>query len=192
MMSWRVRTYVFIALSIGALATGATSWVLGSQLVRPVNHPVPLPDPTNPQATVAPENPGSPGAQLVANGTPALSNVTDKQPVTPLGAFLAEMVETFFLVTAVWGTAVDPRAPKIGGFGIGLTVAADILAVGPLTGAAMNPARAFGPAIASTLGGAHYEWSTHWIFWAGPIAGGILASLMYYHLIYPKTTLPAR
>lgn len=43
MMSWRVRTYVFIALGIGALATGATSWVLGSQLVRPVNHPVPLP-----------------------------------------------------------------------------------------------------------------------------------------------------
>ena len=54
---------------------------------------------------------------------------------------LAELITTFFLVLAVWGTAVDARAPKIGGFGIGLTVAADILAIGPLTGAAMNPAR---------------------------------------------------
>ncbi len=155
-------------------------------------HPAPLPEPTNPQAVVNPDNAASPGAQLVANGTPALSDIPEKQPVSPMGAFLAELVATFFLVTAVWGTAVDPRAPKIGGFGIGLTVTADILAIGPLTGAAMNPARAFGPALASALGGAHYDWSTHWIFWAGPITGGILASLLYYHLIYPKTTSPER
>ena len=141
-----------------------------------------------PAASLVDQAPGSVGAQIVANGTPALSDIPDKQPIAPMGAFLAELVTTFFLVTAVWGTAVDPRAPKIGGFGIGLTVTADILAIGPLTGAAMNPARAFGPAVASMLGGARYDWSTHWIFWAGPLCGGILASLLYYHLIYPKTT----
>ncbi len=128
------------------------------------------------------------GADLVAGGTPALGiNVADNQPyISVFGGFLAEVVTTFFLVTAVWGTAVDPRAPKIGGFGIGLTVAADILAIGPLTGAAMNPARAFGPALASTFAGAHYDWANHWIFWAGPIVGGIIASLLYRGLIYPK------
>ena len=59
-------------------------------------------------------------------------------------AILIEAAFTFLLVFAVFGTAVDPRAPKIGGFGIGLTICADILLGGPLTGAAMNPARTFG------------------------------------------------
>jgi len=94
--------------------------------------------------------------------------------------------DIFFLVTAVWSTAVDPRAPKIGGFGIGLTVSADILAIGTLTGAAMNPARAFGPAIAASIGGADYAWGTHWIYWVGPILGGILASVIYKNIIWPK------
>ena|SRR5271170_2950604 len=135
---------------------------------------------------------GHAGAELVANGTPTLGiNAVDNQPyVTPLGGCLAELVTTFFLVTAVWGTAVDPRAPKLGGFAIGLTVAADILAIGPLTGAAMNPARAFGPALASFIGGAHYDWANHWIFWIGPFAGAILASLIYKGFIYPKATAP--
>jgi MIP family channel proteins len=62
-------------------------------------------------------------------------------------AILVEIVLTFLLVFAIFGTAVDPRAPKIGGFGIGLTIAADILVGGPLTGASMNPARTFGPGL---------------------------------------------
>src|SRR5256885_4512803 len=69
--------------------------------------------------------------------------------VTTLQAIVLEFIATFFLVFVVFGTAVDPRAPKVGGFAIGLTVAADILAIGPLTGASMNPARSFGPAVAS-------------------------------------------
>jgi len=51
------------------------------------------------------------------------------------------------LVAAVFGTAIDSRAPKIGGFGIGLTVQVDILVGGPLTGASMNPAQTFGPGL---------------------------------------------
>ena len=123
---------------------------------------------------------------IIASGTPAIGTTTlNRLVVTPAGGCVAEMIATFFLVTAVWGTAVDPRAPKIGGFGIGLTVTADILALGPLTGAAMNPARAFGPALAATFAGARIDWATHWIYWAGPILGGILASLLYRHLILP-------
>jgi aquaporin Z len=130
---------------------------------------------------------GKAGPIIVDGGTPDIQLDTQKLPVISMyGAFLAEAIATFFLVTAVWGTAVDPRAPKIGGFGIGLTVAADILAIGPLTGAAMNPARTFGPALAATLVGHPFNWSNHWIYWAGPLIGGIAASLLYKTLIYPK------
>ena len=125
--------------------------------------------------------------KIILNGTPAISKTIAGDPVVTAyaGAF-AEMIATFFLVTAVWGTAVDPRAPKIGGFGIGLTVAADILAIGPLTGAAMNPARATGPALALFFSGdKDYAWASHWIFWVGPVAGGVIASLIYRGWIYP-------
>jgi glycerol uptake facilitator-like aquaporin len=91
-----------------------------------------------------------------------------------------EFVLTFFLVTAVWGTAVDARRPAIGGFGIGLCVAMDILVGGPLTGAAMNPARAFGPALAAGM------WENHWIWWVGPMLGGAVAGVLYNSLLLPK------
>lgn len=125
--------------------------------------------------------------KIILNGTPAIpKTVAGEFTITPYSGAFAEMIATFFLVTAVWGTAVDPRAPKIGGFGIGLTVAADILAIGPLTGAAMNPARATGPALALLFsGGKDYAWATHWIYWVGPVVGGIIASLIYRGWIYP-------
>ena len=93
---------------------------------------------------------------------------------------LIEAIATFFLVTAVWGTAVDPRAPKIGGFGIGLAVLMDILFCGPLTGAAMNPARAFGPAV---IAGA---WNQHIVWWIGPMVGAALAALIYKTFVLEK------
>jgi aquaporin TIP len=80
---------------------------------------------------------------------------------------------TFFLVFVVFGSAVDVRAPKIGGLAIGLTVALDILFGGPYTGAAMNPARTFGPAL---IGG---QWDHHYVYWVGPLIGGALAGLIY-------------
>jgi len=88
------------------------------------------------------------------------------------GVFL-EAIATFFLVFAVFGTAVDPHAPKVGGFAIGLTVAADILAIGPLTGGSMNPARSLGPAVASG------QYEAQGVYWIGPILGGIAAALLY-------------
>jgi aquaporin Z len=76
-----------------------------------------------------------------------------------------ETILTFLLAFAVWGTAVDPRSPRIGGFGIGLTVLIDILVGGPITGGAMNPARVLGPALAG--GG----WDAHAAYWIGPDSG---------------------
>ncbi len=90
-------------------------------------------------------------------------------------AILIEIILTFFLVTSIWGTAVDKRKPDIGGFGIGLTVAADILIGGPLTGASMNPARTFGPALA----GGGFDGMNHLVYWIGPIVGGVLAAVIY-------------
>lgn len=95
-------------------------------------------------------------------------------------ALLIEAILTFFLVTAVWGTAVDERAPKIGGFGIGMTVTMDILIGGPLTGAAMNPARAFGAAqMSGTM-------ANQWVWWVGPLAGAAVAALLYNGMILKK------
>ena len=65
--------------------------------------------------------------------------------------FVLELIMTFFLVWAVWATAVDPRGAfkSIAGLAIGLTITIDVFVGGPLTGAAMNPARAFGPELLS-------------------------------------------
>lgn len=93
--------------------------------------------------------------------------------VNVFAGLIIELVLTFFLVTAVFGTAVDERAPRIGGFGIGLVIAMDILMGGPLTGASMNPARTFGPALVQGV------WTAHWVYWVGPLLGGALAALVY-------------
>ena len=111
----------------------------------------------------------------VGLGTPDLApDVT-----TGIGIFL-EAILTFLLVFAVWGTAVDERAPKIGGFGIGLTVCADILMAGPLTGDSMNPARTFGPAVASG------HWSNHLVYWIGPLLGAAAAAILYNSVLLRK------
>ena len=91
-----------------------------------------------------------------------------------------EAVLTFFLVTAVFGTAVSPDAPRVAGFGIGLVLLFDILVGGPLTGAAMNPARAFGPAAVAG------QWLGHVVYWVGPLVGGILAALLWEHVLLPR------
>jgi len=94
-------------------------------------------------------------------------------------AILIEAVLTMFLVWTVFGTAVSPDAPKIAGFGIGLIVTADILVGGPLTGAAMNPARHFGTAVVS---GYLDNW---YVYWIGPFIGAALAALSYRYIFAP-------
>jgi len=95
---------------------------------------------------------------------------------------LTEFILTYLLMTSIYGTAVDERgrAVKIGGFGIGLTVAFDILCGGPVSGASMNPARSFGPALELMY------WQWHWAYWVAPIAGACAAALVYdYVLLKP-------
>ena len=99
-------------------------------------------------------------------------------------AFVLEFIATFFLVMVVFGTAVDPKSPRVGGLAIGFAVAADILAIGPLTGGSMNPARSFGPAVASGV------FEAQIIYWAAPIAGGIVAALLYDFLFLRRETEP--
>src|SRR3972149_10531646 len=101
-------------------------------------------------------------------GTPALG-----AGVSEMSGIAIEAVLTALLVLVVIGTAVDSRAPKIGGLAIGLAVTADILLGGPLTGAAMNPARWFGPAVAA---GAYADWD---VWWVGPAIGAAVAALVY-------------
>jgi MIP family channel proteins len=86
-----------------------------------------------------------------------------------------EAVTTFFLVLVVFATAVDARGTfrAIAGFGIGLTITLGIMVAGPFTGAALNPARAFGPAVASG------HWINWGVYWVGPLAGGFIAGLLY-------------
>jgi aquaporin Z len=105
--------------------------------------------------------------------------------LTGTQGFLLEFIATFFLVLVVFGTAVDPKAPRIGGLAIGLVVAADILAIGPLTGASMNPARSFGPAVASG------NFEAQVIYWLAPIAGSLVAALLYEHLFIRRDVEPA-
>ena len=87
-----------------------------------------------------------------------------------------EAVMTLILMLVVFGTAIDGRGPRVGGFAIGLTITLDILFGGPLTGAAMNPARAFGPALAQL------SWDSHLVYWVGPLIGAVAGALVYHYV----------
>ncbi len=113
-------------------------------------------------------------ARVVNLGTPVLA-----AQVTLIQATLLEAVLTFLLMSAVFGTVVSPKSPKIGGLGIGLAVLAAALVAGPLTGAALNPARAFGPALVS------FEFHAQAVYWIGPILGALLASLIWKVVLLP-------
>src|SRR5712692_5548331 len=112
----------------------------------------------------------------VALGTPELL-----RDLTRAAGMILEGILTFFLVFVVFATAADERGAfgKIAGFAIGLTVTMDILGGGPLTGAAMNPARSFGPALAS------HHWANYGVYWVGPLSGGVLAG-WFYDTLYLK------
>ncbi len=91
-----------------------------------------------------------------------------------------EAVAAFFLMFVIMGVAVDSKNARhagIAGLAIGLVVAADILCFGPATGASMNPARSFGPAL--VLG----RWTLHWAYWVGPILGAGFAAWTYHRVI---------
>ena len=93
---------------------------------------------------------------------------------------VVEMVLTFALVFVIFATAVDPKGPvHLAPFAIGMTVLIDHFIGVPLTGASMNPARSFGPALA--MG----QWADQWVYWVGPIVGGVIAGVVY-DMVYIK------
>ncbi len=104
--------------------------------------------------------------------------------VTAGQAIGMEAIGTFLLTFVVFGTAVDPKAPRIGGLAIGLTLTAAILAIGPFTGASLNPARSFGPAVASGVFEGQY------IYWIGPILGAVVAAILYDTLFIRREREP--
>lgn len=104
--------------------------------------------------------------QLLGGATTTLS-------VDVFPGLVIEFVLTFFLVLVIFGSAIDPRGSKLGPAAIGTMVALDVLMGGPLTGASMNPARTFGPALLSGT------WEHHWVYWAGPLLGSVAAAFLY-------------
>jgi len=118
---------------------------------------------------VLPEQP----SDAVNLGAPGLGvGISDGQ------GLVIEAVLTFFLVWVIFATAADPRGTfrSVAGLAIGFTITLDIFMGGPYTGAAMNPARWFGPAVATT------DWANWWVWVVGPIAGGIIAGVGYWYL----------
>jgi aquaporin TIP len=103
-------------------------------------------------------------------GTPGLGH-----GISSGQGLVIEIVLTFFLVWVVFATAADPGGTfkSIAGLAIGLTITVDILMGGPLTGAAMNPARAFGPQLVQN------HWTDGWVWYVGPIVGAVLAACTY-------------
>ncbi|MDX6543903.1 MAG: aquaporin, partial [Gaiellaceae bacterium] len=115
-------------------------------------------------------------------GAPAVASVVGSG-----GALAMEAILTFFLVWVVFATAADARGTfkSIAGLAIGLTITMDILAGGRVSGAAMNPARAFGPQLVQSV------WSDAWVWYAGPILGAVVAGLAYEYLyLRPLAPVP--
>ena len=95
--------------------------------------------------------------------------------------FAVEAILTFFLVLVIFMTAVHKKAsPGWHGFTIGGMVFLIHLIAVPLTGASVNPARTFGPALISGF------WEFHWMYWAAPILGGIIAGLIMNYVYVNK------
>lgn len=116
--------------------------------------------------------------RAVSLGTPDLA-----RDFTRSYGILLEALLTFFLVFVIFSVAVDEGciSKTNAGFLIGLTITIDILVGGPLTGGAMNPARAFGPAIAAR------HWANHGVYWVGPLAGGVVAGWLYDAVFLKKS-----
>ena len=88
-----------------------------------------------------------------------------------------EIILTFILMFVIMAMATDKRS--VGGaaaVAIGMTVALEAMFAGPISGASMNPARSFGPALLSS------DWSSHWLYWIGPMTGAGIGATVYHWL----------
>lgn len=100
-----------------------------------------------------------------------------------LQSFGLEVLLTAALMFVIIAVATDTRAVgELAALAIGFTVAVDAMWGGPISGASMNPARSFGPALVSGA------WDAHWVYWLAPLVGAILGALLYQYLRVPVTT----
>ena len=114
-------------------------------------------------------------ASLAKLAVPALNDA-----LSMFEGVLIEAILTFFLMIVIL-SVIDENGPsQLAGLIIGLVIAMDIFAGGALTGAAMNPARAFGPAL---LEG---NWDNHIVYWVGPIMGAVVAALAHKYVLDKK------
>jgi MIP family channel proteins len=113
--------------------------------------------------------------EATAWGTPKISTELSLWQAVAL-----EAIMTLFLVSAFFGTIVSRDAPKVGGFAVGLVLLFIILAGAPLTGAAANPARAFGPAVIAR------DFEGHAAYWIGPLLGGLAAGGLWGRVLLPR------
>ena len=100
--------------------------------------------------------------------------------VSMVQAIILEALLTLVLVSAVFGTVLSPDAPKVGGLGVGMVLLFAILLIGPLTGASLNPARSFGPALIAG------DFEGHIAYWVGPLLGGLAAGLIWSNVLLPE------
>ncbi|MGH2587203.1 MAG: aquaporin, partial [Dehalococcoidia bacterium] len=110
----------------------------------------------------------------VGLGTPAVGEL-----YTNGNALIAEIVTTFFFMYVIYGVAIDHRGPAaIAALAIGLTITMGIYATGAVSGAAMNPARWFGPALVEGI------WDDGWIWIVGPVIGAVVAAVVYRYVYH--------
>jgi MIP family channel proteins len=112
---------------------------------------------------------------ISAYGAPKLAN-----DVSLVQGIVIEAIATFMLAFAVMGTAADARAPRMGGLFVGLTLFFCVLAMGNMTGGALNPARAFAPELVA------WNWTGAVVYWIGPILGAVLAAQVYERVLMEK------
>ena len=95
----------------------------------------------------------------------------------PARGFAVEFLASFLVMATVCGAGLDDRTPRaFTALAVGLSVGVCVLVAGPLTGASMNPARSFAPAL---VGGV---WTMQWLYWAAPLAGMWTAARIMTHL----------
>jgi aquaporin Z len=117
------------------------------------------------------------GATVLADALPIGQAIIT---ITPAAGLLIETILTFFLVNTIFNAAVSGKAGNMAGLAIGMTLTFCILMGGPLTGASLNPARTIGPAVVTG------NYADLWVYIVGPIAGGIIAALLYRGALAPE------
>lgn len=127
------------------------------------------------------------GTPMAAQSYYGGTRPNDALGIGPTQTAAIEFFDTALLAFVIFNVAVLGRAPgSVHGMVIGMTLATTIIGTGALTGASLNPARTFGPALVSALSGLPNAFPAHWAYWVGPVAGAVVASLVVTRILADK------